>query len=126
MKYSFLLISTVLLVFSCGENSNQKVIFVKDMVELNEAIAKATPGDEIVMANGTWKDVHINFSGKGTADKPIVLRAETAGKVNIEGISFLKIGGKYLEVDGLYFKNGYSDSGAVIEFRIDNENIANH
>ncbi len=78
------------------------------------------------MANGTWKDVQIKFIGEGTEDKPITIKAETPGKVFIEGVSDLKFGGNYLMVEGLHFRNGHSPSDAVIEFKVDNEKIGNH
>lgn len=94
--------------------------------ELESLIRNAQPGDEIVLANGVWKDIQIHFYGKGTEDKPITLRAETPGQVSIEGQSSLKIGGEYLIVDGLYFKNGYTPNNTVIDFRIDKNRVANH
>jgi len=121
IKNSFVLISLVLVLFSCNNNSKKNSIYVKDIVGLNEAIASASPGDEIVMANGQWKDVEIKFRGKGTKEKPITLTAETAGKVTIEGLSYLKFGGEFLIVEGLYFKNGFSPSNAVIDFKIRNK-----
>lgn len=96
------------------------------MNELNEAIKNCQAGDHIILANGVWKDVQIEFYGKGTKEKPIVLRAETKGEVTIEGESSLKLGGEYLEVNGLYFKNGQTPSKAVIQFKINNDSIANH
>ena len=75
----------------------------------------------LFLANGVWKDVQIKFRGKGTKDKPITLRAETAGEVTIEGESYLKFGGEYLVVEGLHFKNGFSPSNAVIDFKISNK-----
>jgi poly(beta-D-mannuronate) lyase len=78
------------------------------------------------VANGVWKDIQIKFFGKGTQEAPIVLRAETSGEVSIKGVSDLKIGGTYLEVRGLYFKNGYTPSNTVIDFHIDSNAIANH
>jgi len=99
-------------------------IFVKTEEELKNAIANAKPGDEIVMKNGVWKDIQIRFTGEGTEEKPIRLRDETAGKVFIEGESDLKLGGKYLEVNGLYFRNGYTPSNAVIEFKINSKQLA--
>lgn len=126
MKYSFLLISTVLLLFSCVDNSNQKSIYVNDIVELNEALKKASPGDVIVMANGDWNDVQIRFVGYGKENQPITLKAETAGKVYIKGKSDLKLGGEYLVVNGLYFTEGASPSQSVIEFAINQDTVANH
>lgn len=119
-----LILSLAFLLFSL--NGNAKTIKVKNEQELQEAIKNAVAGDEIVLANGVWKDIQIKFSGNGTAKAPIVLRAETVGKVTIEGVSDLKLGGTYLEVSGLYFKNGYTSSSTVIDFHIDNKNIANH
>ncbi|WP_244307316.1 chondroitinase-B domain-containing protein [Flavobacterium fluviatile] len=103
-----------------------KSIPVNNENELKIAIKEALPGDEIILANGVWKNVQIKFYGKGTKEAPIVLRAETSGKVSIEGISDLKIGGTYLIVKGLYFKNGYTPSKTVIDFHIDSASIANH
>ncbi|MDT0622012.1 chondroitinase-B domain-containing protein [Croceitalea vernalis] len=118
IKQRFFLLSMVFAIFSCSTNSSKNDIYVKDIVELNEAITAANPGDEIIMANGKWEDVEIKFRAKGTKEKPIVLRAETNGEVTIEGLSYLKFGGEYLTVEGLYFKNGFSPSNAVIDFKI--------
>ncbi|OGS69597.1 MAG: alginate lyase [Flavobacteria bacterium RIFCSPLOWO2_12_FULL_35_11] len=118
-------LSVVILLISCQKMSSN-TIKVTNIEELNAAIKNAKAGDEIVLANGVWKDVQIKFYGKGTKDKPIVLRAETAGKVFIEGESDLKIGGDYLEVSGLYFKNGHTPSDAIIAFNIDSNKNANN
>lgn len=126
MKYSLLLLSAVFLLFSCGKNSEHTGVHVNNIGELSEAIVKANPGDEITMANGVWKDVQIKFIGKGTEDKPITLRAETPGKVFIEGVSNLEISGNYLEVNGLFFRNGHSPTRNVISFRTSKDSVANH
>ncbi|WP_299118881.1 chondroitinase-B domain-containing protein [uncultured Winogradskyella sp.] len=119
MKKYLLAVGLLALFLSCDEisesNSNQ-VISSAD--ELNKAISSAEPGDNIILKNGVWKDVKIKFRGKGTKDKPITLKAETPGKVSIEGQSYLKFGGEYLVVDGLHFKNGFSPSNAVVDFKI--------
>ncbi|MGQ7947374.1 chondroitinase-B domain-containing protein [Flavobacterium sp. WC2509] len=116
----------VFMLFSFGKKESGSGIKVKNQEELKTAIKNAVAGDEIILSNGVWKDIQIKFYGKGTKDAPIVLRAETAGKVFIEGLSDLKIGGVYLEVRGLYFKNGHTPSKSVIDFHIDSENIANN
>ncbi|WP_297765219.1 chondroitinase-B domain-containing protein [uncultured Muriicola sp.] len=126
MQKSFLVISALLLLFSCGEYSDPKGNYVKDIAELNAAISNASPGDEIVMANGDWNDVQIRFVGYGTEKQPITLKAETAGDVVIRGKSDLKLGGEYLVVNGLYFADGSSPSGAVIQFAINQDTVANH
>jgi len=94
--------------------------------ELSEAITNARPGTEIVMANGEWNDIRIRFTAKGTENQPIILRAETSGKVLIQGQSDLKLAGEFLVVDGLYFTNGASPSQSVIQFFVNKDNLANH
>src|SRR5690606_41223446 len=54
---------------------------------------------------------------QSTEDKPIIFKAITPGKVIISGKSSLRLSGHYLVVDGLYFKDGYSTSGRLIQFR---------
>ena len=60
----------------------------------------------------------LNLEAKEQKTSPITIKAETTGKVTIEGESYLKFGGEYLVVEGLYFKNGFSPSNAVIDFKI--------
>jgi len=116
----------LLLVSSCGNSSPQTKVLVSTPEALEEAIASAKAGTDIVMANGIWNDIQIRFAGQGTENAPIRLVAETAGEVIIQGDSDLKLGGKHLVVDGLHFKNGQSPSRAVIGFKIDDDQLAFH
>lgn len=124
---NFLIVSLFIFLFACQQNSsNNSSSVVKDKEGLQAAIESAKPGTTIIMANGVWKDVNIQFTGNGTADQPIILKAETAGKVFLEGKSDLKFGGNYLEVHDLYFRNGHTPSRAVIAFKIGKDKIASH
>lgn len=123
---NLLFLGIAFVLFSFQNKGGQHTIKVNSQEELKSAVKNAVAGDEIVLANGVWKDVQIKFYGKGTKEAPIILRAETAGRVSIEGVSDLKMGGSYLQVRGLYFKNGYTPSNTVIDFRIDSKNIANN
>lgn len=109
--------------FSCMDEGG---IRVSNINELNSAIAKAKPGDKIIMNNGNWKDVEIEFTGKGTKKAKIYLQARQPGKVIIEGKSNLRIAGEYLEVSGLVFKNGYTPTSEVISFKNGKDQLANH
>lgn len=101
-------------------------ILVSSDDELGTAIANAVPGDVIVMQDGIWKDIDIVFKGQGTEAEPITLKAQTQGQVIISGSSSLRIAGKYLVVDGLYFKDGASSQSLhLIEFR-DGAEAAHH
>lgn len=99
---------------------------VKDIIALNAANKQARPGDTIILQNGEWKDVIIKLDCHGTAERPIVFRAATPGKVLITGHSQLKLGGSYLVAEGMFFTNGYAGDDAVIEFRTGKDKLANH
>ncbi len=94
--------------------------------ELAAAINASGPGDTVVMANGTWTDVAIDFFAEGVEGDTITLRAETPGQVVLDGRSRLRIGGQYLKVDGLWFRGGALTSGHVIEFRRSSRRLAHH
>ncbi len=98
---------------------------VATLEEFNTTVPRLTSGDVIVLKNGVWNNVELLFSGKGSPEAPITLRAETPGKVSIEGKSNLKLSGEHLRVEGLIFRNGYTPSSSVIEFRNKNE-VANN
>ncbi|WP_025743503.1 chondroitinase-B domain-containing protein [Aquimarina pacifica] len=131
MKRIFIFLTIITTLFSCKKGDTQETIVgsvttLNNAEELKNAIKEAKPGDELVLANGVWKDVEIKFTSKGTEDKPITLRAETAGKVFIEGKSYLKFGGEHLVVSGLYFRNGYTPSNAVIDFKVKKDQVGNY
>lgn len=100
--------------------------FVKNIDELNAAAKNAKPGDKIILQNGEWKNITIKLKSNGTKEKPILFKAQTAGKVIITGNSQLRVGGSYTTVDGLYFRNGYAGKDAVISFRADKDDLANN
>ncbi|OJF69274.1 alginate lyase [Alteromonas sp. V450] len=110
----------------CSALVKAEDFFIDSKASLEKALATVEPGDEIVLKNGVYKDFEIIFSAKGSEGKPIVLRAEEKGKVLLTGQSSLSLGGAHLVVSGLIFKDGYSPSGAVISYRINKNEIANH
>jgi poly(beta-D-mannuronate) lyase len=103
-----------------------KTIIVKNEDELKAANKSAKPGDTIILQNGIWKNILIKLNCSGTAQEPIVFKAETRGRVIISGVSQLRLGGNYIVVDGLLFENGYSPSSAVIDYRINDNELANN
>jgi len=94
----------------------QKTVRIENAVQLNSAISNAKAGDVLLLKNGEWKNVQIDFKCIANAQKPITLRAETAGKVIFTGNSTLTFSKPYLIADGLYFKGGKLDEGSVINF----------
>ncbi len=109
------------------EKATGRIFTVETPAEIRRTMANdAEPGDVLIMANGIWEDAEIAFEGKGTAEAPIVLRAETPGEVILSGKSRIRIGGEHLVVDGLLFRDGYLESGAVVEFRTSQHGEARH
>ncbi|WP_165747837.1 chondroitinase-B domain-containing protein [Cellulophaga sp. Z1A5H] len=126
MKKNLILLFLTFTFFSYQEILTAQTSKVSTQAELQEAISNAKAGSEIIMKNGVWNDIQIKFYGEGTKENPIILRAETAGKVTIEGVSNLRIGGKYLVVKDLHFKNGHTPTKSVIQFKINNDSLANY
>ena len=126
MRKTLGIIMLLLVCISCVESKNTKIQLVEDLPALKKAIANAEPGTEIVMAEGTWTDAGIKLFGIGTADQPIILRAQTPGKVFLEGQSYVHLGGEHLVVEGLFFRNGYAPGSGVIRYKIGKDTTAFH
>ena len=77
---------TVLLLFSSFFATAQSIT-VSTIDEYNSAIKKVSTGGTIILKNGEWKDVTLNAFGNGTKQNPIIVKAETPGKVLITGDS---------------------------------------
>jgi len=100
--------------------------FVQSQDEYRAISSKLVAGDTVILKNGVWSDFEIVLAGQGRADAPITLTAETKGQVILSGQSNLRLAGQYLTVSGLVFKNGYTPSSAVIEFRKNSNELAFH
>ena len=100
-------------------------VLVTTESELRSAIAGAGPGDVIVMADGVWTDVEINFRADGAEGDSVRIEAQTPGGVLLNGDSSLRIAGDYLVVDGLRFEGGTPSGTHVVQFR-DGAKQANH
>lgn len=98
---------------------------VYNQAELNAAIKKSSPGDTIIMSKGEWKNTSLVFESNGTNEKPIVIKAEEAGKTKLTGNSFIKFAGNYLVIEGLWLTDGYA-TDAAIEFRENDKTLANY
>ena len=105
----------LLLFVSWGVHSKEYLVDSQDA--FNEIKTGLEPGDTIVLANGTWRDFEILFTGQGQAGSPITLRAQQPGKVVISGQSNLRIAGEHIVVSGLVFKDGFTPTQSVISFR---------
>lgn len=101
-------------------------VLVSTQDEYAEATKSLEPGDTIVLANGRWENFEILFTGEGTEEAPISLRAQTPGKVLLTGQSNLRLAGEWLDVSGLVFKDGFTPTREVISFRRTKGDLANN
>ena len=122
--YSILV--SLLLVVSLPAQLAAKEYFVESKQDYDKIAQHLVAGDSVVLKNGVWTDFEVLLQGQGTESAPITLTAETKGKVILSGQSNLRLAGKYLQVSGLVFKNGYTPSSAVISYRRNKENLAFH
>ncbi len=99
---------------------------VRDQAQFRAIDGSLKAGDEVVLANGEWRDFRILLEGRGTADRPIVLRGETPGGVILTGQSNLRLSGEHLVVSDLVFRNGHSPTDELIAFRRDSRRVANN
>lgn len=122
-------LSLLLLLVLFGTECDYKVESVDTVnsaEELQVKLAIANPGDTIRLANGEWKDAELVIVANGTKEAPIVVQAETAGKVKLTGQSNLKLAGEYVVVSGLHFTDGYTATAEVISFRVKKDQLANN
>lgn len=117
-------------IFSCSSkdveinNKTSNNLVVSTITELNNKIKSAHPGDTIILKNGIYRDAKLVLHARGEKDKPIIVQAENPGKVFIEGSSSMRIGGQYVEIHGLTFREGYGRN--VWEFRSKTGMLANN
>ena len=123
-KLHFVPVFFALALVSCAEDGAGNL--VTTIEQFDSVVATLQPGDEVVLANGTWNDVELKFKAKGLPDNPIQLRAEEPGKVIITGQSNLSLSGEHLIVSGLVFKDGFTPTSEVISFRTSKEELANN
>ena len=102
MKFKTRIVFTLLILAVFLQGSSQKVHSIQ---ELQNAINSATPGDEIILANGiynTTSEIDI-YNIQGNENNWITIRAESTGGAEISGESSFKINqSAYIKVEGFY------------------------
>lgn len=74
---------------------------MKFLSELEARVAEAQPGDVITLTDGMYDGERCKLAAKGTADHPIVIRAENMGKAVIKAPLLLV--GDYISLVGFHF-----------------------
>lgn len=87
----------------CYYPSSARAVQVSSASELTAALAEAKPGDNIVIAGGTYPGNFL-LANSGTPDEPIVVRAAEGEQVVFTGL--FTLAGKYGVLEGCEFHNG--------------------
>ena len=99
---------------------------VEDQASYAGALGRVAAGDTIILADGEWHDFEMAISAQGREGAPVTVRAQTSGAVILTGQSNLRIGGEYVVISGLVFRDGHSPTGEVVSFRIDENDLAHN
>lgn len=87
-----------------GGHAAAAVVPVSDVTGLLDAIANAQPGDEIVLADGTYAiGQNVNCNAAATSGEPIVVRAENelGAKIEFDAVEGFKVNAPYWHFIGL-------------------------
>ena len=109
----FAWLTALLVTFAMASSLVARDYPVASAADIARVSAQAKPGDVIVMRTGAWSNEVITFSARGTAKKPITLRAATPGKVVLTGKSSLTADGEHLVVSGLLFRNSQATGDGI-------------
>ncbi|MBO9657722.1 MAG: polysaccharide lyase 6 family protein [Chitinophagaceae bacterium] len=121
MKYPAITL-LILLSFLCASATDYKVSTPE---EFQKAATLVLPGDAIVIANGNYANWFLTVDIRGTANKPIIVRAETTGKVIFSGKivrPLFTLTGAFTVLSGLTFSDcrllkEKASSGALVELK---------
>lgn len=87
--------------------------YVSSAAEL-KALGKLPAGSVVVWRNGLYADQVVDLSADGTAGNPVVLRAETPGRVLFTGTSRITVTGSGAEVSGFWWRNPSPVAGKAV------------
>jgi poly(beta-D-mannuronate) lyase len=111
-QHQTLLVTIILGTLLLGETVHAQATAPPDIIA--KALPTATPGDVLVIADGTYRDQVLEWRGKGSAERPVLVRAATPGGVIFSGQSSLLIDGEHLIVEGLLFTDGFAPGKEAI------------
>jgi poly(beta-D-mannuronate) lyase len=102
-----------------------KIYKVASPDEFKKAAALVIPGDAIEIANGNYSGWELSANTNGTDGKPVIIRAETRGKVVFSGDvnkPVLQLKGSFIEISGLTFSGcnvfkSQGGNGVLIELK---------
>lgn len=106
-----------------GDNANDGSSFDKAIAEINSAIRRAGPGDTILIAEGTYKEM-LRVTSTGSSGRYLRIAGVPGAQVRIDGDGKIIYGSiiqgrEYVELDNLIFCNlegsgAYPDASGVL------------
>lgn len=103
---------------------------VANAQEFEQAVQKVQPGEEIVLAQGHWTDLHLCVDAMGKKGQMIYVRGEDPRKTILDGSTRLSISGDYIYLYHLSFKSCVATSphhkASLVSFKGDRAREANH
>lgn len=115
---SCIIVFATILLSSCSSQSKSSV----SVMDLSSISSEVSPGDTVLLRSGSFEDISLNISARGTKEQPIYIQAEKFGELVLSGNSSIHLSGEYYVISGIHFTNGYSENGAVITFRSEDGN----
>ena len=105
-----------------------KQYLVKSEQEFKAVISKLLPGDEVLIADGTYSKWSVEISNHGTLEKPILIKAQNAKKVFFSGEvdqHIFLISGSNITLSGISFMEcalikANGKTGVLVEFKNSN------
>lgn len=92
---------------------DERIVWVSSDEEV-AALGEVAGGTEIVWRKGSWADQIVTLKSAGTAENPVVLRAEEPGEVIFTGTSRLVVKGAGAVVRGLWWQNPVAVKGKAV------------
>ncbi|MDP3437517.1 MAG: polysaccharide lyase 6 family protein [Bacteroidales bacterium] len=123
MRRAIFILTTLFIAFTLNLSAKSLSVTLTD---LGSKLIHSLPGDTLIVEPGIYKDIKVELKAFGTKDNPIVIRCAKPGDVIITGHSSLKLAGEWVEIDGLFFRDGTPPAGSsVIEYRL-GDDVANN
>lgn len=79
-----------------------------------KALGTLRAGDVVVWRKGTYADQTVELKGSGTAENPVVFRAEEPGAVVFTGTSRLSVSGAWIDVSGFWWRDPQPVGGKAV------------
>jgi poly(beta-D-mannuronate) lyase len=100
------IVACMVLLAMATQPASAKTIVVKFIGGFQKAVNDAEAGDTVLVTNGQYTTgTDIVITKAGTAEKPIIIMAQTAGQVELTGLGGISLanGAKYVIVTGFKF-----------------------